>query len=75
MKHISMKEILRRKNHQDKMVAEQACNPEDKWVKTGDLQGEGRWYEYHHFIDTKGVEYQVWVDQDGDSKVVERFWL
>jgi hypothetical protein len=46
------------------------CEATDKFVKNYQLQGEGRWFESYVYVDTKGNEYEVWVDQDGDSKIL-----
>jgi len=47
------------------------CGDNDKFIKTYQLQGEGRWFESYVYEDETGKEYEVWVDTDGDSKVVE----
>jgi hypothetical protein len=43
----------------------------DVWLGHKKLQGEGRWFESYIYKDNKGNYYEVWVDQDGDSKIVE----
>lgn len=43
----------------------------DTFLGFGELQGEGQWVHSYLFEDPKGDQYEVWVDQDGDSKVVE----
>lgn len=49
-----------------------ASNEKDKYVGVRLLQGEGKWfqaYEFEGHDDKKN--YEVWMDQDGDSKIVE----
>ena len=53
------------------MVKQFACDDTDLFIETIELQGEGRWFESHRFLDKKGNEYEVWCDQDGDTKVIE----
>lgn len=43
----------------------------DVFICERELQGEGQWVNYFQYMDNKGSEYQVWVSQDGDEKVVE----
>ena len=50
---------------------ERGCDINDRYIKTYQLQGEGRWFEAEVFIDVEGNEYEIWYDQDGDSKIVE----
>ena len=46
------------------------CNEKDAFLGFYELQGEGLWVHSYLFEDPKGDQYEVWVDQDGDSKVV-----
>lgn len=46
------------------------CDDADVFMHSYALQGEGLWCDAYVYMDTKGVIYEVWVDQDGDSKVV-----
>lgn len=48
-----------------------ACKESDVFLKHTTLEGEGIWIDSYLFIDPEtGEEYEVWVDQEGESKVV-----
>jgi hypothetical protein len=43
----------------------------DIFICDNPLQGEGLWVHYYQYLSKDGSEYQVWLDQDGEEKVVE----
>jgi hypothetical protein len=43
----------------------------DVFICERPLQGEGKWVHYYQYLSKDGSEYQVWVDQHGDEKIME----
>lgn len=43
----------------------------DKFIGERELQGEGRWFIAYRYEDIMGSTYEIWVDRDGDEKLVE----
>ena len=47
------------------------CHPDDVFIKWKLLEGGGLWFIKYVFQDVEGMEYEIWFDTEGDSKVVE----
>lgn len=43
----------------------------DVFICDNPLRGEGLWVHYYQYMSKDGSEYQVWVDQEGEERVVE----
>lgn len=55
----------------DKYQEMYKSDTKDTFICERPLQGEGKWVHYYQYMDIKGNEYQVWVDQHGDEKIME----
>jgi hypothetical protein len=52
------------------MGATYKCDETDKYLGERELQGEGTWFMAYCFETLLGEYYEVWVDQDGEEKVM-----
>lgn len=66
---MEIKELEAEHCHIDNM--QWAIDKTDKFLEEKELLGEGRWCNSFVYKDSKGVQYEIWIDQEGDSKVVE----